>query len=302
MNASNFSLGRIAELACLLEVAAPKPGNVHRGADFEDVTFEDFVTSAVVFGQVIDELADARLGETIRVAVERTRKLVDTNTNLGMILLISPLAKSRSNIGDPTITTEQTQRFLSQLNSVDAEEVFEAIRFAKPGGLGEVKKMDVADSDQSPIDLLAAMELAAGRDLIAKQYVNGFEQVFRQGLPLLESGTKKFATLSEAIVFAHVSLMSLFPDSLIARKCGAEVAGHSQMLATKAVQHLDAPDRDVSDNEALDRYWSGIAELDFWLRSDGHKRNPGTTADIIAASLFVGINNGQIKLGRILPE
>ncbi len=291
MNATDFSLGRIAELACLLEVTAPKPGNVHRGADFEDVTFEDFVASAIVLGQAIDELADARTGETIRVAVERTQRLVGSNTNLGMILLIVPLAKSRQISREEAITPDHVEAVLKNLDSADATEVFEAIRLAKPGGIGKVEDMDVADTAETPINLMTAMELAKDRDLVAKQYVNGFEQVFEQGLPLLETGVEKFSTLSQAIVFAHVSLMSMFPDSLIARKCGAKLASQSQMMATQAIEFLD-----VGGDEAPEKYWNSVADLDFWLRSDGHRRNPGTTADIVAASLFVGINNNRIKI------
>jgi triphosphoribosyl-dephospho-CoA synthase len=48
------------------------------------------------------------------------------------------------------------------------------------------------------------------------------------------------------------------------------------------------------DEEELESFWSAVGELDFWLRSDGHRRNPGTTADLIAASLFAGIHNGII--------
>jgi len=90
---TQLSPGGIASLACLLEVAAPKPGNVHRAADFEDVTFEDFATSAVVLGQVIDSNEDLSLGDTILVAIKQTKAWVGTNTNLGIVLLLTPLAK-----------------------------------------------------------------------------------------------------------------------------------------------------------------------------------------------------------------
>ena len=60
-----FSIGRLASLACLLEVSAPKPGNVHRGADFADVTFEDFLISAEILGNTIDQNAEQGIGETI---------------------------------------------------------------------------------------------------------------------------------------------------------------------------------------------------------------------------------------------
>ena len=86
----SLSIGRLATLACVLEVTAAKPGNVHRGADFEDVTFSDFLVSAVVIGEVFDR-SDLSIGQSILQAVENTQAFVGTNTNLGMILLLGPL-------------------------------------------------------------------------------------------------------------------------------------------------------------------------------------------------------------------
>ena len=91
MNQS-LSVGQCATLACLLEVTAPKPGNVHRGADFEDISFDDFVASAVAIGPVIEKATSHNVGQTVLLAVTATRSFVATNTNLGTVLLIAPLA------------------------------------------------------------------------------------------------------------------------------------------------------------------------------------------------------------------
>ena len=80
----------------------------------------------------------------------------------------------------------------------------------------------------------------------------------------------------------QLRLLAKFPDSLIARKCGPQVA------------------QEASDRAAQVRLQTGDAaaaaraEFDFWLRSDGHRRNPGTTADLVTAGLFVALWCGLI--------
>src|ERR1041384_7149568 len=86
------SISQCATLACLLEATAPKVGNVHRGADFEDLTFNDFLVSAVVIAPAMEAAASAGVGRAVYDAVSASRACVTTNTNLGMALLIAPLA------------------------------------------------------------------------------------------------------------------------------------------------------------------------------------------------------------------
>ena len=95
--------------------------------------------------------------------------------------------------------------------------------------------------------------------------------------------------LEATIIQVHLQLMSTFPDSLIARKCGAQVAQQSAMRAERAL-NAGTP------GEA--EYLEAVADLDFWLRSDGHRRNPGTTADMIAAGLFSLLRDGIINSHR----
>src|SRR3954464_594220 len=89
---SPLSIGQCATLACLLEATAPKVGNVHRGADFEDLTFTDFAVSAVAIGPAMEGAAATGVGRAVLDAVTATRSLLNTNTNLGMALLFAPLA------------------------------------------------------------------------------------------------------------------------------------------------------------------------------------------------------------------
>ncbi len=273
-------IGQCATLACIFEATAPKPGNVHRGADFEDASYPDFVIAASVIGPAMDAAVDVPLGQTILAAVEATRRTVATNTNLGTILLIAPLAKVPRavpldvGIGD----------VLGRLTPVDAHDVYQAILLANPGGLGRVDSADVAGPP--PEDLLAAMRLAADRDMVARQYAEGFRHVLTVVVPRITRAIESGLSLSETIVHVHLELMSQFPDSLIARRRGIETAQKAAAMAGAVLSSGRAGD------EAYERR---LADLDFWLRADGHRRNPGTTADLIAAGLFVSLRDGIIK-------
>jgi triphosphoribosyl-dephospho-CoA synthase len=274
------SLSECLTLACLLEVTAPKPGNVHRGADFDDLTFADFLVSGVTIGPILAAAAEMGVGSAILKAVEDTRDAVGTNSNLGMILLLAPLA---------AVPREQSlragvQTVLQQLTSRDAAAIWQAINAAKPGGLGRAEEHDVAGPP--PESIIDAMRLAADRDLVAAQYANGFEHVFSYVVPWLCEERQRLGSLLDAIVRTHVRMLVQFPDTLIARKAGLEVAQQASRLAQ---QVLDAAS--VSEQA----YHEALADFDFWLRSDGRQRNPGTTADLIAAGLFVVLRDELIE-------
>lgn len=266
------SLAQCVSLACLLEATAPKPGNVHRGADFDDLSFIDLAVSGTIIGPILEQAGQLGVGRAIHSAVQATRLAVDTNSNLGMILLLGPLAAVPRNQSLPA----GVQQVLDSLSAEDAQAIWEAVRLARPGGLGRAEQHDLADPP--PADIVAAMRLAADRDLVAAQYANGYRHVFEHVAPWLIDARQACGSLIEAIVHTHVRLMAEFPDTLIARKAGLEVAEKSALLARRVL------DAGAPGDES---YHLALADFDFWLRSDGRKRNPGATADLIAAGLFV---------------
>jgi len=274
-------VGQAASLAFLWEATASKPGNVHRGSDFDGLTFVDLATSGLLVGPILDRAGSRRLGPTLLEAVDVTARSVGTNTNLGGLLLIAPLAMVPQGAG----LRSGVEQVLASLNAEDARLAYEAIRRAKAGGLGQVAEADVAGP--APSDLIAAMRLAADRDLIARQYTNGFAEVFERSLASLEAGLARGWALGDTIIRTHLELLSTLPDSLIARKSGQATA---EQAADYAAQTLRAGEPgDTNYHEAL-------ADLDFWLRADETRRNPGTTADLVAAGLFAALRSGIIKL------
>ena len=174
-----LSTGRLAEIACLLEVTARKPGNVHRFRDFKDLHFLDFLLSATAIAAPLDRAVEQGLGATVLAAVEATREVVSTNTNLGMILLLAPLAAVPRTVD----LAEGVEQVLAATTRDDARDAYRAIRLARPGGLGEVPDQDVAA--EPTVTLREAMALAADRDLVARQYANGFREVLHEALPMI---------------------------------------------------------------------------------------------------------------------
>lgn len=267
-------LGLYAQLACLWEATARKPGNVHRHADFADTHYLDFAASAVAIGTVFDAAAASPVGMLVLRAIEATRQVTATNTNLGIVLLLAPLARAAA-LGP---VRETLPGVLASTTVADADAVYRAIRLASPAGLGKVDNQDVSTAPTLP--LLDAMRLAEDRDRIAYQYGHGFADVLGEGVASLREASQRGLALEEAIVLCHLRLLAGGPDSLIARKCGQALAEEASRRAA-AVLVAGWPD---GDNAGV-----ALAGLDAWLRADGNRRNPGTTADLVAASLFAAL-------------
>ena len=278
-----LSPGKLAQIACILEATARKPGNVHRFRDFDDLDYLDFILSAAAVADPLDRARTEGVGASILAAVEATRRVVATNSNLGMILLLAPLAA----VPNAEDLGEGVRRVLEATTIDDARHAYRAIRLANPGGLGEAAEQDVRD--EPTITLREAMTLAADRDLIARQYADGFAVVLGEGLPALRRRLDQGGSLETAIVGAFLELLSRHPDSLIARKAGAERAAEASRLAQDVIA-AGWPDQQAGR--------ARLAEFDAALRGDGRRLNPGATADLTAAVLFAALRDGTIKLPR----
>jgi triphosphoribosyl-dephospho-CoA synthase len=160
-------IGSLYRAACLAELDALKPGNVHAYSAGHRMAVADFVTSADVSAPALAR-AGAGVGERVRDAVAATMRAVGQNTNLGILLLCAPLAAAAER-GCPVATV------IGSLDAADSEAVFAGIRLANPGGLGRAGRHDV--TAPAPGCLLDAMAEAADRDRIARAYVTGFDDL-----------------------------------------------------------------------------------------------------------------------------
>ncbi len=276
-----FDLADTIRRACVLEATAAKPGNVHPHASFADLNYLDFVQSANAVAPVLARTVELGVGRAVFEAIQATRAVVPTNTNLGIVLLLAPLAavppvRSLSDgIGD----------VLQRLTHEDAVWVYRAIRLAQPGGLGSAASEDVADEPAGT--LLDVMKLAADRDGVAAQYASDFSWVLNEGLPFLNGVIDSGATVENwesAIIELQLRLLAAHPDTLIVRKCGWNLA---EEASRKAQRVLEAGGPQTASGAQF------LKDFDRWLREDGHRRNPGTTADLITACLFAAIRDAR---------
>lgn len=237
----------------------------------------DLRRSAEVAAALLADVGRRGIGPTVRAAVRRRCRVTPVNTNLGILLLAVPLAAVPKPPGarGAAWLRRGVRTILRRLNVADAVAVYQAIRLAQPGGLGSVDRGDVHSRPR--ITLLAAMKLAARRDGVARQYANAFADLWSTGLPALRFGLRHRWPTEEAILYCQLRLLSRLGDSLIARKCGKAV---SQEARHYAAEVLSAGWPKTRHSHRL------LARLDAWLRADGHRRNPGTTADLVTATIF----------------
>ena len=270
-----------AQLACLFEVSVEKPGNVSPRGGFIDARFEDFAASAVAIGPALRDAGLATVGETIIRAVADTRRLVATNTNLGMILLLAPLARAAARLEATGDLRAALGRVLADLTVQDARLAYEAIRAASPAGMGEVDRHDVGGD--VTVTLREAMDVARDRDSIAREYVTDFEITFALGAGTLRRCWQDGAAFSDAVVTAFLTILSQVPDTLIARKNGAAAAEDVSRRAARVL---------AVGGSLSEQGRARLAELARELGDAAHALNPGTTADLVAASVFVVLTEG----------
>lgn len=282
------SIGWKAAVASLLESAAFKPGNVHPAASFQDLTHADFVAAAQAiaapFAAVRPSSPMGHVGGMILAAVEAAIEATQSNANLGIVLALAPLAAAAMPL------ERGIYQVFAAFGPADAAAVWQAITLAHPGGLGRVEQHDL--TGPPPDDILAAMRLARDRDAIARLWADNYEPLFCADasspgmVPLLERALADEATTNTAILKAFLQHLACHPDSLIARRHGDAVAAE---VSREAAAILSLP----AGQQA-----AAIASFDTTLRAgrlvDGRRRpiNPGTTADLTAASLFVLLRRG----------
>lgn len=264
-----------AQLACLLEVSASKPGNVSPTQRFRDARYEHFLASAAAIGPAMMRAADRPIGPTVLAAIEATADWVPSNTNLGIVLLFAPLARAAL-VAPIEALRDSVAAVLSAMTVADARAVYAAIRLAQPGGLGTVDGQDVAEEPTAT--LREVMSLAAGRDAIAREYASAFATTFDRGAPALRRARRDGLAWDDATVETFLTLLAGSPDTLIARKRGIEAAHDVSRQATHVLEAGGI--RSAAGRRETEAF-------DLSLRDPHNAMNPGTTADLTAAALFV---------------
>jgi triphosphoribosyl-dephospho-CoA synthase len=267
-----------AELALLLEVSgAPKPGNVDRERDLPDLHFEQFLAGAVGAREGLEVAVDGPVGEAFETAVAGMADAAGTNTQFGCLLLLSPLVRAA---GRGDLTPEGASSVVEDTTVDDAAAFYRAFEHADvavrdpPAGVDDLDVRRGADAIPAVRDreatLADVMDLSAAHDANAREWVEGFPRVFRAAARI-EADT---GPVTDRVADAFLALLAEAPDTLVVTEHGEEVAHEIQQRALD----LQGADRDEVADFAADLVARGV--------------NPGTTADLTAAAVFVALERG----------
>jgi triphosphoribosyl-dephospho-CoA synthase len=269
-----------AQLACVLEASAEKPGNITPRHDFAGTSYEDMLRSAIALGPELGRAGERGVGETVLAAVRATRRVAATNTNLGIALLLAPLARAALLGG---ARREHVEEVLGALTLDDARAAYAAIRAAGAGGLDEPVEHDVHAAPT--VALRDAMAAAAERDSVAAEYATGYALTFELGLPALARALDDGLGPRAATVEVYLRLLAAVPDTLVARKRGRRAAERVSAGAASAL---------AAGGVRGEAGRAAVEAFDASLRRDGNALNPGTTADVVTAVLFVALLEGLL--------
>jgi triphosphoribosyl-dephospho-CoA synthase len=297
-----LTVAQTAEMACAMEVLCPKPGNVGPGRPFKYLNEMSFIASAMGLADAFGD-PDASVGALALRAASATKKLVDRNTNLGIILLLAPLVKAAHEDRRkehccpprPRGLRGSVGRVLLGLGEEDSEAIFEAIRLSSPEGLGQSDRYDVNGGIRGNAPVLEAMKHASAWDSVAREYATGYEITFGLTAPNIETFWNDGRSIKESIQQTFLLLLSEIPDTLIARKSGREASETASGMARRAAASggfFTAPGRDA------------ISALAEFLEDPDNLMNPGTTADLVAAGIFVFLDRvlGREPLPNLLDR
>ncbi len=277
--------------ACLLDVAALKPGNVGWHGCGHGMDSGDFIASAAACGHSLCA-SGITLGERIFQAIERTRRVVKCNTNLGLVLLCAPVIHAALNVRFVTGgLKDAVGRILEQTTVDDARRVFAAIRLVQPGGMGTVETHDIRD--EPTLNLRDVMRFSAGYDLVGAQYAEEYRFLFEDVVPLFVEFFARWGYDTWAAAGVYMTLLGGYPDSLIARKQGPRKAEDIMKVVTPLAKEFVGCTRPQDFERQL-------LDLDRYLKQD--KLNPGTTADIVVSGVLIASLEGALRNAVIISS
>lgn len=266
-----------AQIALLIEVAGtPKPGNVDRERDLDDLRFEDFLTGAVGAGAGLRAAESDPVGEAFQHAVRGMADRHGRNTQFGALLLLTPLVRAASE-DDPSPVG--VDRVVENTTVADAADFYRAFAHCSvfvsepPEGAADIDvrrgSTAVPAVEERGLTLLDVMALGDGEDDVAREWTGGFERSFRAAGRIEE----RSGPLSDRAAAVFCEELAERPDTLVSKRHGEDVAREASARVTEA----------LGDREALGELAEEFVERGI---------NPGTTADIVAAGLFIALERG----------
>ena len=304
-------ISKCLELAILFEVSADKPGNVNLVVGFEGTRHEHFLASAVAAAPSFElaaergiaffrgeiKVSDVGVGRIIKdCAADINAWQRGGNTLIGTVILLAPIAVAAGmtptegeHVFEILKLRENLRLVVESTTPEDAVNVYDAIKIAKPSGLGKAPELDVNDPHsvnrivKENISLYQVFKIASEYDRVCSEWVSTYPITFDVAYPCLIKQIKKTKDLNIAIIHTFLKVLAEYPDTFIARKVGI---GKAQEVSLMAKKVLELGGLETSRGK------ESLREFDLKLRRSSNLLNPGTTADIIAAALALCVLGG----------
>ena len=260
--------------SCKKDIELIKPGNVNLLSSHKDTNAQDYLDSAILSSKELFN-QNYSLGKRILESVNVTRSKVNVNTNLGIILLCAPVIQSYIDFNNLDLR-EGIKKTLSTTSIKDTHDLCAAINISSPGGLGNSDMYDTASYPNASIKQI--MDYSQEYDRISYQYSHNFSDIFDFIIPKLEFLNQRYESLDTSLSLLFIEILAKIPDSHISRKFGDKIAKKTSNNAHDLLKILDRE----HDPDYLAK---ALNNLDYEYKKKGI--NPGTTADLLVASLMI---------------
>jgi triphosphoribosyl-dephospho-CoA synthase len=235
------------------------------------------------YGKKSDQLEKIELGKLIKEAVLETDKWIANNTNLGIVMLLTPLSAAAGMTNDIDELQERVDDIMRSTTPQDASNLYDAINIADAGGMGEQDDLDVGNDDSKNqlfdrnINMFDVLDLSSQWDMLAYELTRNMPITFEIGYPTFKGAREPYG-INKATVQTFLTILSIYSDTLIARKYGIDVA---QKVTEDA--NLLISDGGILSDDGMERVTAFDNEL------VEKNLNPGTTADLTASSVMVAL-------------
>ena len=260
--------------SCKKDIELIKPGNVNLLSSHKDTKAQDYLDSAILSSKELFN-QNYSLGKRILESVNVTRSQVNVNTNLGIILLCAPVIQSYIDFNNLDLR-EGIKKTLSTTSIKDTHDLCAAINISSPGGLGDSDMYDTGSYPNASIKQI--MDYSQEYDRISYQYSHNFSDIFDFIIPKLEFLNQRHESLDITLSLLFIEILAKIPDSHISRKFGDKIAKKTSNNAHDLLKILDRE----HDPDYLAK---ALNNLDYEYKKKGI--NPGTTADLLVASLMI---------------
>lgn len=286
-------------------------------------TMRKAAEKGIDIGEGTIDSGDVGLGKLMKEGVKNVQNSHEGgNTHLGIILLFTPLAVAggrtlveKQKFDLPTLRKNFDQ-IIKNTTKKDSLKVYEAIHLTfkpknnkeKPNqntwlGKPDTTKLSVTNPktkkklSKNNINLYDWMKKSAKWDGIAKELTTKLKTTTQTGYPTLQKTLQTHQNINTVIVHTFLKILTENPDTFIARKHGLQKTNNIEKAVKKGMKKA----KEISKKAGKILEKGGltteegrkkIQKLDEELQKSDGILNPGTTADLTAASINIALLSG----------